>query len=438
MTGTHRGRYLRRIALIISVAAALGAGTARAQETCTAKCHADLVQGKTAHPPTESCDTCHESIDATHPQKGKKTFKLTQDPPQLCFACHDELGKKSSVHPPVKDGMCTTCHDPHSSNEPKLLTQPIGELCATCHSDHVEFKFVHGPVSAGDCVACHSPHESDNKPLLLKKPEDVCFGCHEDVQALMKKQDVHPALLSGCTSCHNPHGSDHPKFLSEEGPQLCFTCHSDIGDAVTGAKVAHPPVKSEKGCASCHSPHASDNAKLLLVPEKDTCLSCHKNIITKNMAHLHGPINEGKCTACHAPHGAQYPKLLVKEFPGEPYAPYTDTEYELCFSCHKRELLTYPDTSFATGFRDGERNLHYLHVNNKQKGRSCTLCHNVHGGVTPVLIAENVPFGKWTLPLKFVKTETGGSCAPGCHKPQVYDREKAGRKPEAPKPAAKK
>jgi hypothetical protein len=48
-----------------------------------------------------------------------------------------------------------------------------------------------------------------------------------------------------------------------------------------------------------------------------------------------------------------------------------------------------------------------------------------------VLIADSVPFGKWSLPLKFVKTETGGSCAPGCHKPQSYDRKNPGKKPAA-------
>lgn len=211
-------------------------------------------------------------------------------------------------------------------------------------------------------------------------------------------------------------------LLAEEGSAACFACHDDIGTKVEKSPVVHAAVKSEKGCASCHSPHASDNAKLLLAPEKETCLGCHKTVITENMTTLHGPIKEGKCTPCHDPHAGQYAKLVVAEFPPSPYAPYTGKEYALCFSCHKRDLVQYPDTSFATGFRDGERNLHYLHVNNKQKGRSCTMCHDLHGSSQPKLMADSVPFGKWSLPLKFVKTETGGSCAPGCHKMQSYDR----------------
>jgi predicted CXXCH cytochrome family protein len=280
----------------ILVGVLLSAGRdAVAQNSCvTAQCHATLLTKNDVHPPSESCDSCHESVATPHPQEKTKTFKLTSDPPELCYACHDALGEKGDVHPPVKEGMCTACHDPHASNEPKLLVNP----------------------------------------------------------------------------------------------------------------------------------------------EKETCLGCHETIVTQAMTVLHGPIKDGKCTACHDPHGSPNGKLLVKEFPPGPYAPYTDQEYALCFSCHERDLVQAPDTSSATGFRDGERNLHYVHVNKAQKGRSCVLCHDVHGGKSPKLIADSVPFGTWSLPLKFAKTETGGSCAPGCHKPQSYDRQSHGKKPQTPKPAA--
>jgi predicted CXXCH cytochrome family protein len=400
---------------------------AGAADSCvTASCHATLLTAKNVHPPAEGCDNCHESVAANHPQKGKKTFKLTQEPPELCTAaCHDAFGTKSDVHAPVQSGMCTTCHDPHASNQPKLLVQPMKALCTSCHDDKTGFPHMHGPAGAGDCVACHNPHESDIKPLLVKKDDELCTGCHGDLQELLKKPHVHPALQGGCISCHNPHGSQHPHFLAEEGAGVCFACHDDVGDKVTQAPVVHAAVKSAKGCASCHSPHASDNEKLLLLPEKETCLGCHKTIIAANATTIHGPVKDGTCTKCHDPHGGPNAKLLVAGFPKDPYVPYTDTEFALCFTCHKRELLQYPDTSFATGFRDGERNLHFLHVNNKQKGRNCRLCHEMHASAGPKLIADTVPFGTWRLPLKFVKTETGGSCAPGCHKPQTYDRKKS-------------
>lgn len=425
---------LRTILLVaLLLGACLSVSAAAEEANCdSAQCHAKLLTGKNMHPVAQACTSCHEPVSTPHPKKGTKTFKLTQEPPQLCYMCHPAFGTKSTVHFPVTGGMCTVCHNPHSSDEPKLLAQPLKSLCAMCHADHVDFKVVHGPVAAGDCIACHNPHESDEKKLLLKPGEQLCIGCHLDMAEVLKKKVVHPALSAGCTSCHNPHGSANPKLLAEEAPQLCFLCHSDIAEKVNTSPVVHTAVLM--GCTLCHSPHASDNRRMLLNPEKDTCLGCHPAIIAKNMTVFHGPINEGRCTACHNPHGGQYPRMLAGTFPSEPYVPYTDTEFGVCFSCHKRDLLQYPETSFATNFRDGEKNLHYVHVNNKQKGRSCRLCHNIHGSPNPKLIADSVSFGKWDLPLKYVKTDTGGGCSPGCHKPRYYDRKTPGKKPEVEKP----
>lgn len=412
---------------------ALNAGAAP-QGACVADaCHAKLFRAKNIHPASDTCESCHESLGAPHPQGGKKSFKLVQDPPALCALCHSPFGSKRVAHPPVKDGLCLSCHSPHASDEPKLLLQPLKDLCVSCHSDKMGYKYMHGPASTGDCTVCHNPHESDNKALTVKEGAELCASCHSDMQDAMKKKDVHPAILSGCTSCHNPHGSAYTKFLSAEGANLCFQCHPQIGEKVEKSKVSHAPVKTEKACASCHSPHSSDNAKLLLKTGKDLCLGCHKKIITKNMTMLHGPIAEGTCTPCHDPHGSPYDKLLSKEFSADLYVPYTDKAFGLCFSCHNRDLLRFPDTSFATGFRDGDRNLHYVHVN-KERGRNCVLCHDVHGSSNPKLINTRELFGKWELPLNFVKTETGGKCSPGCHKPFSYDRKTPGKAPEPEKP----
>jgi len=421
------------LVFLLLLAPIAAARSVDAAETCaTAQCHAKLVQGTDVHPATEDCTSCHQSVAEPHPQTGKKTFELVAQAPELCYNCHDPFGKKKQVHDPVASGDCTTCHDPHSSNNAKLLTAPVAELCTSCHSDIGGAKHPHGPVAAGACTSCHSPHESDVKPLLLKAGQDLCFGCHGDLQKTVAKANVHPALEDGCTTCHQPHGSDQPKLLAEAMPELCFQCHDDVADKVQKSPVVHAAVASEHSCATCHSPHAADEGSLLLESEKETCLGCHPNVVTAAMKDLHQPVAAGRCTSCHDPHGAQYPKLLKKEFPAGDYVPYSDTEFELCFSCHNRDLVRYPDTSFATNFRDGARNLHYLHVN-QQKGRSCVLCHQVHGSPNPKLIADSVPFGKWQLPIHFEKTATGGSCAPGCHQPQRYERgEPVGSQPAPP------
>ena len=422
------------------LAGLLLARPASGEQTCvTPQCHETLLKGKSVHAATQSCDACHEATADSHPEAGKKTFKLTAQPPDLCFACHEAFGKKAHVHPPVKDGACTSCHDPHASQEAKLLTSPEKDLCGACHSDHVELKLPHGPVAAGECTACHTPHESDTKALLVKSGDALCFGCHPDIEAGLKKKVVHAALEGGCTSCHNPHGGANAKLLADPLPGVCFACHDAIADKVQKEPVVHAAVKGAKSCVACHTPHAGDVPKLLLQPEKEVCLACHTTLISKAMTTLHGPIAEGRCTACHDPHGGPNRRLLLKPFPGEPYVAYSATEYALCFSCHNRDLLLYPDTSFATKFRDGERNLHYLHVN-RVKGRSCRMCHAIHGADNPSLIAESVPFGQWTLPVKYVKSADGGSCSPGCHKTLSYDRKSSGKKaePSAQPPATGK
>jgi predicted CXXCH cytochrome family protein len=429
----------RKTAYLLSIIFLLApAAHVYAQGCVTSQCHPTVLRGKNVHPVAEPCETCHKAGETPHPQKGRKTFSLVQEQPALCATCHPPFGKKPQVHSPVKDGVCTTCHNPHSSDEPKLLGKPVKDLCLMCHPDKMKYNYLHGPTAAGNCTGCHNPHESGNKGLLVKDMSEVCITCHFDMQDVMKKKDVHPALFSGCTSCHNPHGSPYKKLLSAEGEQLCFQCHPKIAERIEKSKVVHTPVKSGKNCATCHSPHATDTAKLLFKTGKDLCLDCHKDIIKKGMTVLHGPIKDGSCVPCHDPHASPNANLLPQAFSSDTYIPYTDKEYTLCFTCHNRDLLRYPDTSFATGFRNGERNLHYLHVNNKVKGRNCKLCHNVHGSQNPKLVAESALFGKWELPLKFVKTETGGSCSPGCHQTYSYDRKTPTKVPEPPKPPQEK
>ena len=434
MTGK---RHYLPVALTLAAFAWAGvfATDTTAQESCVSgQCHPKMLKAKVIHPAAKSCEDCHQSIATPHPQKEKKTFKLLEKGAELCKMCHAAFGTKKSVHDPVKSGECTACHNPHESNEAKLLVQPKDKLCSECHSDKTNLKNMHGPAAVGDCISCHVPHESDNKALVVKKGNDLCFGCHDTIQDEMKKKTVHAAMEEGCTSCHNPHGSAFKKLLSAEGAKLCYQCHPRIGETIGASKSVHAPVKTEKACASCHAPHASNGEKLLQGMQKELCIGCHKNVLKKSQTVLHGPINEGKCTPCHDPHGAPNAKLMVKPFPADLYVPYTDKEYPLCFSCHNRDLLRHPDTSFATGFRDGDKNLHFIHVNKKDKGRNCKACHSMHASELPKLIPEKVLCGKWDLPMKFIKTETGGSCAPGCHRKFNYDRKTPGKAPEPPKP----
>jgi hypothetical protein len=90
--------------------------------------------------------------------------------------------------------------------------------------------------------------------------------------------------------------------------------------------------------------------------------------------------------------------------------------------CHEPDMATVERSTTVTGFRDGDRNLHFLHVNRVEKGRTCRACHEAHSSTMPKHLRESVPFGQWQLPVGFQQSDDGGRCTPGCHKPQVYSR----------------
>jgi len=134
----------------------------------------------------------------------------------------------------------------------------------------------------------------------------------------------------------------------------------------------------------------------------------------------HGPVRAGNCVGCHSPHGGEEYRLLKRPYPATFYSPFDIANYSLCFSCHEEALVLEPETSTLTFFRDGTRNLHFLHVNREDRGRTCRACHEVHASPHPSHIRDTVPFGNYDLPLNFQKHESGGSCFPACHVKQSY------------------
>jgi predicted CXXCH cytochrome family protein len=143
----------------------------------------------------------------------------------------------------------------------------------------------------------------------------------------------------------------------------------------------------------------------------------------ENKDFLHGPVAENSCEGCHISHGSEHFRLLAKEYPPQFYAPFSKDNYELCFSCHPESMVLTKETSDLTGFRNGDLNLHFLHVNKERRGRTCRACHQTHASNLSRHIRESVPYGRWDLPIQFKKTETGGGCQPGCHLPFAYDRQ---------------
>ncbi len=413
----------------------------QAQEStgCTnQECHGNILDAEVVHSVvSDGCETCHDQSFDNHPSREGNEFNLTGEVNQLCFDCHDEPSDTLMSHKVFANGNCIACHSPHSSgNEYLIKTEDISELCITCHNiEKSENMVKHGPVVSGQCNFCHNPHESVNAKLLKEKSPKLCFICHTNKEEVLSLPTIHEAYKGSCLQCHNPHNSKQEYLVKEELPNLCLGCHVDIKGDMQNAKTIHKIINIEKSCISCHVPHSSKNKALVINEGKELCFSCHnkeykskertlKNIykIATKSKFKHEVVESEDCTTCHFTHSSDNYFLLNGEFPFGSYADGAKPEhFNQCFTCHDSDALSLENTTTATNFRHGSKNMHYLHIS-LNKGRNCTLCHDIHGSAKEHLIAKSVPFGNWQMPIKFKVIENGGSCAPGCHTKLKYVR----------------
>ncbi len=434
-------RYAGAAGLVLALVAAVCAwGVERpttSQTTCvTAECHADYGRKTYVHGPVGlgDCKSCHEEVDPN-----AHTYALTREGTDLCEYCHLDQSTKKHVHEPLTTGDCTQCHDPHSSEDRNLLLEPTtAKLCQRCHETGMDVKFPHGPVAVGECTICHASHSADHENLLVDDATDLCFSCHVITkEELDKFEFVHEPARNDCVGCHNPHGANNWKMVKSDAPQLCYSCHEDIMQVAENSAHKHTAVTEKDGCLHCHTPHASTVQFSLKDTPMSLCVSCHDEPVktdteeviasftaqVENKAFLHGPVAQKDCEGCHSTHGSEHFRLLIKDYPRLFYAPFSVDNYALCFNCHPDSLVLTERTAELTDFRNGDRNLHYVHVNKADRGRTCRSCHATHASDLPKHIRETVPYGAWDLPIQFRKTGTGGGCQPGCHLPLSYDRE---------------
>ncbi|USN99276.1 MAG: hypothetical protein H6810_00950 [Phycisphaeraceae bacterium] len=421
-------------------------GTAEAPTTAiprggcvTTECHPGVKAGPFVHGPVhvDACESCHTLADAsTH------AFTFERDQDKTCTFCHlVEIPAGDVVHAPFAEGACLSCHDPHGGRERSLLRgRSYAESCSQCHTDaRGAHQHVHGPVAAGACGACHQPHSAPHKGLLVLEGRELCLRCHVTTgMEIDSMHVVHEPVEGDCRVCHDPHATDVAAMLPEEPEALCLGCHADIADMIGNATTQHAAVTSEQSCLNCHAPHASNHERMLRNEPVDLCLKCHdkpieapdgtKLVDMKQLIEsggtLHGPVAQGNCTACHDIHGGGRDRLLAGEYPSALYYPFSGNAYALCFSCHDQDLVLVEESDVVTGFRNGAQNLHFVHVNKDERGRSCRVCHNSHASKNDHFIRDSIPYGPagWELPIGYAGTATGGSCQSGCHQPFAYDR----------------
>ena len=284
--------------------------------------------------------------------------EIVLQPGQSCQSagCHEDLGQKKVVHMPAGSGtMCVMCHEATAPPEHdfKLKAQG-GALCNSCHNVLGDKRTQHLPVKMGMCTMCHDPHQSDNRKLLKARPvSGLCFGCHSE-SAFQDNVTHGPVAEGSCTKCHEPHSSDHAKLVKAAVPKLCFDCHNrnlrdKDGKTLPAAKRTFDDDELNKHmpfgagmCAMCHVPHASANHRLLsaaypadfytsFAEDKYFCFGCHDGgafaeprTLTEtkfrngnlNLHFRHVNREKGRtCRACHDHHGARNEKLIRDSVP---------------------------------------------------------------------------------------------------------------------------
>jgi len=329
-------------------------------------------------------------------------------------------------------GIVIFIFDLSGQNNPEI------KKCTDCHATIIANKNIHIPVEES-CEICHEsdgtehPNENVKGFALTEEMPQLCFNCHDDVLNELTAKFIHPPFEDDCRNCHDVHSSVEDHLLIQKTTEVCYNCHDDLKMSVSSLPMVHKAIDEKRGCMNCHSPHASSNEKYLIAETKELCLSCHNKAVTtesKNLTNIkqllksskviHGAIEVDGCLICHTAHASKYSSLLVSNFPVGDYAPAQPDSFALCFSCHDAQMLAEEVTNTATNFRNGNQNLHYLHINGN-KGRNCKVCHDMHGSQNEHLIASVIRFGNWEMPLNFSSLQNGGACLTGCHSEKKYN-----------------
>ncbi len=248
-------------------------GTSRSENLCLT-CHeeiADQIERPVKHAVIEfGCGTCHTTHRSEPDGAQEGMYHLTKSSPGLCLDCHDgsDASLQAAHHgQPFATANCAECHNPHGSDNPKLLNNVL-----------------HPPFQA-DCETCHLEPKDGKVVLQEGGRRTLCLVCHTGVEeAIAQATTEHPpaTMDDGCVICHSPHAGTAAKQLRLGPVSTCTACHSETGDARANKQYLHRPA-FELGCAVCHRPHGGSRGSLLRAEVNDLCLECHDSAVTRKV-----------------------------------------------------------------------------------------------------------------------------------------------------------
>ncbi len=111
------------------------------------------------HEGTDGCWDCNFKIQ-------NMAYVLRNTESALCFNCHDRVDEKAWVHGPVAVGECIICHDDfHGPEGIETLTRDGDKVCYKCHDENRLDQHA-TEVASTSCTDCHNPHSSEDHRLL--------------------------------------------------------------------------------------------------------------------------------------------------------------------------------------------------------------------------------------------------------------------------------
>ena len=94
-----------------------------------------------------------------------------------------EKDKPKFFHAPFAKQRCRGCH----TSEQSFQIPTASDTCRKCHAPYYDVQrddWLHGPVALGMCSICHESHSSEHDGLLTEAMPDICWSCHDASQTL--------------------------------------------------------------------------------------------------------------------------------------------------------------------------------------------------------------------------------------------------------------
>ena len=222
----------------------------------------------------QGCESCHGPGQGHVDGGGDKT-KITnprvlsvRESSEICLTCHNrsEHDNFAAGKHEARNVGCVTCHSVHApkSETKQLKTTTVEETCVQCHRNIVNKvqRSSHMPVGSLNgnkmqCTTCHNPHGSQNVKMLREgnSINEACTTCHAEKRGPFLWD--HQVTREGCTTCHDAHGSSNERLLVAKLPMLCQRCHVSSRHPATMYDQTQVNSRSNRvigrSCTQCHS-----------------------------------------------------------------------------------------------------------------------------------------------------------------------------------------